>query len=75
MPGKITPRSDARAATLAVAGSAVVFFMRSGYTTVVDTWTQVLPTVPYFVPLGCRRHSGKLSRRACAPPIRALCCI
>lgn len=57
--GKLLPRSDTRVlATMAFVGFAVVFFMRSLYTTEVDTWTLVLPTllqgIPtalFFVPL------------------------
>lgn len=64
--GKIMPRSDARVlATMAFAGFAAVFFMRSGYTTTVDTWTLVLPTllqgIPtalFFVPLTAIILSG-----------------
>lgn len=63
---KIMPRSDARVlATLAFLGFAGVFFMRSLYTTGVDTWTLVLPTllqgVPtalFFVPLTAIILSG-----------------
>ncbi len=43
---KIMPKSDARVlATLAFLGFAAVFFMRSRYTTDVDTYTLVLPTL------------------------------
>ncbi|GGP27623.1 DHA2 family efflux MFS transporter permease subunit [Silvimonas amylolytica] len=57
--GKLVPKSDARIlATLAFLGFAGVFFMRSHYTTVVDTWALVMPTllqgIPtalFFVPL------------------------
>jgi DHA2 family multidrug resistance protein len=56
---KIMPRSDARViATLSFFGFAAVFFMRSNYTTGVDTYALVLPTllqgIPsalFFVPL------------------------
>ena len=64
--GKIMPKSDARVlATLAFLGFAGVFFMRSHYTTGVDTWTLVLPTllqgIPtalFFVPLTAIILSG-----------------
>jgi MFS transporter, DHA2 family, multidrug resistance protein len=60
------PKSDARVlATLAFLGFAAVFFMRSNYTTGVDTWTLVLPTllqgIPtalFFVPLTAIILSG-----------------
>jgi MFS transporter, DHA2 family, multidrug resistance protein len=63
---KIMPKSDARVlATLAFLGFAAVFFMRSNYTTGVDTWTLVLPTllqgIPtalFFVPLTAIILSG-----------------
>jgi DHA2 family multidrug resistance protein len=63
---KIMPKSDARVlATLAFLGFAGVFFMRSHYTTGVDTWTLVLPTllqgIPtalFFVPLTAIILSG-----------------
>jgi DHA2 family multidrug resistance protein len=63
---KIMPKSDARVlATLAFLGFAGVFFMRSNYTTGVDTWTLVLPTllqgIPtalFFVPLTAIILSG-----------------
>jgi DHA2 family multidrug resistance protein len=63
---KIMPKSDARVlATLAFLGFAAVFFMRSHYTTGVDTWTLVLPTllqgIPtalFFVPLTAIILSG-----------------
>jgi DHA2 family multidrug resistance protein len=49
--GKIMPRSDMRVlATLAFAGFAAVFFMRSNYTTGVDVWTLVLPTLLQGIP-------------------------
>jgi MFS transporter, DHA2 family, multidrug resistance protein len=56
---RIMPRSDARViATLSFLGFAAVFFMRSHYTTGVDTYTLVIPTllqgIPsalFFVPL------------------------
>ncbi|MDR3446369.1 DHA2 family efflux MFS transporter permease subunit [Dyella sp.] len=64
--GKIMPKSDARVlATLAFVGFAVVFFMRSNYTTSVDVYTLVLPTllqgIPtalFFVPLTAIILSG-----------------
>ncbi|SAL83968.1 EmrB/QacA family drug resistance transporter [Caballeronia arvi] len=64
--GKIMPRSDARVlATLAFFGFAAVFFMRSHYTTGVDTYTLVVPTllqgIPtalFFVPLTAIILSG-----------------
>src|SRR6202012_229230 len=63
---KVMPKSDARVlATLAFVGFAGVFFMRSNYTTGVDTWTLVLPTllqgIPtalFFVPLTAIILSG-----------------
>jgi DHA2 family multidrug resistance protein len=63
---KIMPKSDARVlATLAFVGFAGVFFMRSNYTTGVDTWTLVLPTLLqgfptalFFVPLTAIILSG-----------------
>jgi DHA2 family multidrug resistance protein len=49
--GKIMPRSDARVlATLAFLGFAGVFFMRSHYTTGVDPFTLVLPTLLQGIP-------------------------
>ncbi|HEY2249557.1 MAG TPA: DHA2 family efflux MFS transporter permease subunit, partial [Planctomycetaceae bacterium] len=49
--GKIMPRSDARVlATLAFLGFAGVFFMRSFYTTGVDPFTLVLPTLLQGIP-------------------------
>ncbi|SAK43116.1 EmrB/QacA family drug resistance transporter [Caballeronia pedi] len=64
--GKLMPRSDARVlATLAFFGFAAVFFMRSHYTTGVDTYTLVVPTllqgIPtalFFVPLTAIILSG-----------------
>jgi len=64
--GKLMPRSDARVlATLAFLGFAAVFFMRSHYTTGVDTFTLVVPTllqgIPtalFFVPLTAIILSG-----------------
>jgi DHA2 family multidrug resistance protein len=64
--GKIMPRMDARIlATLAFLGFAGVFFMRSHYTTGVDAYTLVLPTllqgIPtalFFVPLTAIILSG-----------------
>jgi DHA2 family multidrug resistance protein len=50
--GKIMPKSDARVlATLAFLGFAAVFFMRSHYTTGVDTWTLVVPTLLQGIPM------------------------
>ena len=49
--GKIMPRSDMRVlATLAFIGFAGVFFMRSNYTTGVDPYTLVLPTLLQGIP-------------------------
>lgn len=49
--GKIMPRSDMRVlATLAFAGFAGVFLMRSHYTTSVDPYTLVLPTLLQGIP-------------------------
>ncbi|MFC0399894.1 DHA2 family efflux MFS transporter permease subunit [Paraburkholderia rhizosphaerae] len=49
---RIMPKSDARVlATLAFIGFAIVFFMRSGYTTGVDAWTLVLPTLLQGIPM------------------------
>jgi DHA2 family multidrug resistance protein len=64
--GKLMPRSDARVlATLAFLGFSAVFFMRSHYTTGVDTFTLVVPTllqgIPtalFFVPLTAIILSG-----------------
>ncbi|MEI5997356.1 DHA2 family efflux MFS transporter permease subunit [Paraburkholderia bengalensis] len=63
---KVMPKSDARVlATLAFIGYAGVFFMRSNYTTGVDAWTLILPTllqgIPtalFFVPLTAIILSG-----------------
>jgi DHA2 family multidrug resistance protein len=50
--GKIVPKSDARVlATLAFVGFAIVFFMRSRYTTSVDAYTLVLPTLLQGIPM------------------------
>ncbi|WP_374193521.1 DHA2 family efflux MFS transporter permease subunit, partial [Trinickia mobilis] len=50
--GKIMPRSDLRVlATLAFLGFAGVFFMRSLYTTDVDPYTLVLPTLLQGIPV------------------------
>jgi DHA2 family multidrug resistance protein len=50
--GKIVPKSDARIlATMAFIGFAAVFLMRSYYTTGVDTWTLVLPTLLQGIPM------------------------
>ncbi|CAN7672261.1 DHA2 family efflux MFS transporter permease subunit [Trinickia sp. LjRoot230] len=49
--GKIMPRSDTRVlATLAFIGFAGVFLMRSHYTTNVDAYTLVLPTLLQGIP-------------------------
>lgn len=49
--GKIMPRSDMRMlATLAFLGFAAVFYMRSLYTTEVDRYTLVLPTLLQGIP-------------------------
>ncbi|KWN76903.1 DHA2 family efflux MFS transporter permease subunit [Burkholderia ubonensis] len=49
--GKIMPRSDTRVlATLAFLGFAGVFFLRSHYTTGVDPYTLVLPTLLQGIP-------------------------
>lgn len=49
---KILPKSDARIlATLAFLGFAAVFFMRSHYTTDVDSYTLVLPTLLQGIPM------------------------
>jgi DHA2 family multidrug resistance protein len=49
--GKVMPRSDMRVlATLAFLGFAGVFFLRSGYTTGVDPYTLVLPTLLQGIP-------------------------
>jgi DHA2 family multidrug resistance protein len=49
--GKIMPRSDMRVlATLAFVGFAGVFLMRSHYTTSVDPYTLVLPTLLQGIP-------------------------
>src|SRR5450830_1276591 len=64
--GKLVPKSDTRIlATMAFIGFAIVFFMRSLYTTQVDTFTLVLPTllqgIPtalFFVPLTAIILSG-----------------
>jgi MFS transporter, DHA2 family, multidrug resistance protein len=63
---KVMPKSDPRVlATLAFVGYAGVFFMRSHYTTGVDQWTLILPTllqgIPtalFFVPLTAIILSG-----------------
>ncbi|MGY2488488.1 DHA2 family efflux MFS transporter permease subunit [Cupriavidus sp. CP313] len=50
--GKILPKSELRVlATLSFVGFAVVFFMRSRYTTDVDTYTLVLPTLLQGIPM------------------------
>lgn len=64
--GKILPKSDARVlATIAFLLFGLVFFMRSLYTTNIDTWTLVLPTllqgIPvamFFIPLSMIILSG-----------------
>lgn len=64
--GKILPKVDARIlTTLAFLLFGLVFFMRSLYTTDVDTWTLVLPTliqgIPvamFFIPLSMIILSG-----------------
>lgn len=64
--GKILPRVDARIiATIAFLLFALVFFLRSLYTTYVDTWTLVFPTllqgIPvamFFIPLSMVILSG-----------------
>ncbi|MDR3099633.1 MAG: DHA2 family efflux MFS transporter permease subunit [Paraburkholderia sp.] len=49
---KIMPKSDTRVlATLAFLGFAAVFFMRSRYTTSVDPYTLVLPTLLQGIPM------------------------
>jgi DHA2 family multidrug resistance protein len=49
---KIMPKSDARVlATLAFVGFAGVFLMRSQYTTGVDQWTLILPTLLQGIPM------------------------
>jgi DHA2 family multidrug resistance protein len=49
--GKVMPRSDVRVlATLAFLGFAGVFFMRAHYTTGVDAYTLVLPTLLQGIP-------------------------
>ncbi|MGN6668877.1 MAG: DHA2 family efflux MFS transporter permease subunit [Trinickia sp.] len=49
---KIMPKSDARVlATLAFLGFAGVFFMRSRYTTSIDPFTLVLPTLLQGIPM------------------------
>jgi len=51
--GKILPKSELRVlATLSFVGFAGVFFMRSNYTTGVDTYTLVLPTLLQGIPTG-----------------------
>ena len=66
MMGKLMMKFDARAlATMAFAGFAVVFFLRSRYTTDIDQYTLILPTllqgIPtalFFVPLTAIILSG-----------------
>ncbi|WP_225031170.1 DHA2 family efflux MFS transporter permease subunit [Paraburkholderia sp. XV] len=49
---KVMPRTDARIlATLAFIGFAGVFMMRSHYTTGVDQWTLILPTLLQGIPM------------------------
>ncbi|MGO4329561.1 DHA2 family efflux MFS transporter permease subunit [Cupriavidus sp. 2TAF22] len=51
--GKLLPKIDLRVlGTMAFLGFAGVFFMRSQYTTGVDTWTLVLPTLLQGIPTG-----------------------
>jgi DHA2 family multidrug resistance protein len=51
--GKILPKSELRVlATLSFLGFAAVYFMRSHYTTGVDTYTLVLPTLLQGIPTG-----------------------
>lgn len=65
--GKVLPKAELRVlATVAFLGFAGVFYMRSGYTTGVDTFTLVLPTllqgIPmalFFVPLTAIILSGQ----------------
>ncbi|CAE6714681.1 Fatty acid resistance protein FarB [Paraburkholderia nemoris] len=69
--GRIMARLDARIiASLAFAGFALVFFMRSRYLTDIDTWHLVLPTllqgIPmalFFVPLTAIILSGQPAHR------------
>jgi DHA2 family multidrug resistance protein len=69
--GKLLPRADARIiATVAFLCFAVVFYMRSGYVTEIDTWHLVLPTllqgIPmalFFVPLTAIILSGQPPQR------------
>jgi DHA2 family multidrug resistance protein len=50
--GKLLPKAELRVlATLAFLGFAAVFFMRSQYTTGVDTFTLVLPTLLQGIPM------------------------
>jgi DHA2 family multidrug resistance protein len=50
--GKIMPRSDSRVlATFAFLGFAAVFFMRSLYTTEVDQYTLIMPTLLQGIPM------------------------
>jgi len=51
--GKILPKSELRVlATLSFVGFAAVYFMRSHYTTGVDAYTLVLPTLLQGIPTG-----------------------
>ncbi|RLK39416.1 DHA2 family efflux MFS transporter permease subunit [Cupriavidus plantarum] len=50
--GKFLPKAELRVlATLSFLGFAAVFFMRSNYTTGVDTYTLVLPTLLQGIPM------------------------
>ncbi|MGO4307747.1 DHA2 family efflux MFS transporter permease subunit [Cupriavidus sp. RAF12] len=50
--GKLMPKAELRVlATLSFLGFAAVFFMRSNYTTGVDTFTLVLPTLLQGIPM------------------------
>ncbi len=50
--GKLLPKVELRAlATLSFLGFAAVFFMRSRYTTEIDMWTLVLPTLLQGIPM------------------------
>lgn len=76
--GRILPKCDVRMlATISFLGFAGVFFMRSGYTTEVDNWMLVLPTllqgIPtalFFVPLTAILLSGLPPKRF---PMRPAC--
>jgi len=50
--GRVLPRSDARVmATAAFVCFAFCFYLRSNYTTYVDTWSLVLPTLLQGIPM------------------------